>query len=86
MPTKIELYRDWQELLAGYGDTDAATDAFFRLAAEIEADPFFDVQGFEAVLERFHVQAYPIASARPARLTAGDLTDPREDYDRRRVP
>jgi hypothetical protein len=82
----IQLYRDWQDALRDYGDTQVATDRFFELCKLIEADPFLDAQGFTAVLERLHVQAYPNASTRPARLTAGDLTDPREDYDRRRVP
>jgi hypothetical protein len=74
----IEAYKLWQELLAKHGDTHVATDAFFRLAAEIESDPFLDVRGFEATLERLHRAAFPQASTRPPRLSAGDLVHPRE--------
>ena len=49
---KVELYRQWQDALARYGDTRVATDLFFELTKQIEASPFLDVQGFEAVLER----------------------------------
>ena len=31
----VELYRDWQDALAQYGDTHVAADLFFRLAREI---------------------------------------------------
>ena len=74
----IALYRDWQDALARYGVTDVATDLFWQLCKHIESDPFLDGQGFEAVLEQLHVQAYPQAATRPPRLTAGDLPDLRE--------
>ena len=45
----------------------------WQLCKHIESDPFLDTQGFEAVLEQLHVQAYPQAATRPPRLIAGDL-------------
>ena len=79
MPTVIELYRDWQSALRDYGCTHVATDAFFELAKLIEADPFLDVQGFTAVLDRLHRQAYPEAKSRPPRLHTGELQSILED-------
>jgi hypothetical protein len=76
----IALYRDWQDALARWGDTHVATDRFFRLAREIEADPFLDTQGFEAVLDRLHVQADPEARSRPPRLHTGPLQSILEDH------
>jgi hypothetical protein len=49
-----------------------------KLAKLIEVNPFFNNEAFEATLERLHRAAYPVASTRPARLTAGDLADIRE--------
>jgi hypothetical protein len=37
-----------------------------------------DPDQLDAALEQLHVEAFPKASGRPARLTAGDLTDPTE--------
>ena len=64
--------------LARWGDGHIASDLFYQLAKQIEICPFLDVQGFEAVLDQLHVQAFPDATARPTRPTAGDLIDPRE--------
>ena len=76
--TVIAKYCEWQDQLRDHGVTHVATDAFFELCKVIEENPFLDVQSFEAVLERLHVRAYPNASTRPPRLTAGDLPDLRE--------
>jgi len=35
----IALYRDWQDALARHGVTDVATDEFWQLCKQIEADP-----------------------------------------------
>ena len=76
--TVIERYLSWQTALARHGCTPFTEGIFFELCREIEHDPFLDGQGFQSVLERLHVQAYPVASTRPPRLTAGDLVDIRE--------
>ena len=74
----IEAYGDWQTALRDHGCTAHAEGIFFELCSLIEADPFLDVQGFEAVLERLHDLAYPVASTRPPRLYAHELADARE--------
>ena len=71
--TPVELYRRWQDALARYGVTDVAADLFLELCRHIEQDPCLDVEGFEAVLEQLHVRAFPNASTRPPRLTAGEI-------------
>ena len=56
---------------------------FFELCKLIEADPV-PRQSRDLRLrwsDCIELQ-YPDASTRPARLTAGDLVDPREDYGR----
>ena len=50
-----------------------------KLADQIEADPFLDVDGFERILDRLHVKAFPDAKTRPPRLYAHELEDVRED-------
>ena len=74
----ISLYVEYQTGLANHGDTAHTRDLFFRLAKLIEADPFLDNEGFDAALERLHRAAYPVASTRPPRLTAGEIADIRE--------
>jgi hypothetical protein len=74
----IELYRSWQDALARHGVTHVAADIFYELCRHIESDPCLDSEGFQSVLERLHVRAFPQASTRPPRLTAGDIPDPRE--------
>ena len=75
---QIERYLPWQDALARYGVTDYANDLFWQLCRLIEVDPFLDSERFAAVLESLHRAAFPLASTRPARLTGGDLVDPRE--------
>jgi hypothetical protein len=69
----IQAYLEWQNALSRYGVTQLATDAFFRLAREIEANQFLDNEGFDRALERLHRAAYPVAATRPPRLTAGEI-------------
>jgi hypothetical protein len=76
--TVIERYLSWQASLARDGCTRHAESLFFQLCREIEADPFLDGQGFQSVLERLHCAAFPQASTRPPRLTAGEIPDIRE--------
>jgi hypothetical protein len=68
MSDLVEIYLQWQSALARWGCTPATDRIFWRLAREIEHDPFLNTRGFEATLERLHRQAYPIASSRPPRL------------------
>jgi hypothetical protein len=75
----VETYLRWQQLLARYGATELANDAFLQLADQIERDPFLDSRGFEAVLDRLHVAAFPNASTRPPRLQAEQLETFLED-------
>jgi hypothetical protein len=74
----VELYRDWQHMLARYGDGQAAFDVFFKRCNRIEEDPCLDNEGFQAALERLHCKAYPDAATRPTRLIGAEISDPRE--------
>jgi hypothetical protein len=75
----VSLYRDWQAALRRWGgDSYIAEDIFLRMIKRIEPDPCLDNAQFEAALEQLHLDAYPDAKGRPARLTTGEVADPRE--------
>ena len=74
----VEIYLQWQCALSRWGCTPVADDLFFKLAREIECNPFLDVRGFTAVLDQLHTQAFPDPRTRPPRLYAHELQDIRE--------
>jgi hypothetical protein len=78
----VEIYRDWQCALARHGDTHVAAEFLSELAHAIETNPWCDVEGFQAVLERLHRVAFPDAATRPHRLSGGEDCDVLEDNGR----
>jgi hypothetical protein len=80
-PGLVDEYRELQAALAQYGVTpytlDLAYDLERALSRELEIS-LLDPEQLDAAFDRLHLQAYPDAKSRPARLTAGILIDPRE--------